>query len=137
MHNKNMSYRPDIDGLRAIATPTCDRTYIKIIKFVVCAFSLSISGAAWSTSGRDLAKWIPDFESYNDTFGGGAFIGYVSGVADLGRGSLFCPPKDATNGHLAAIVVTYLKNHPEKLHEIGSNLVVEALRQAFPQCPAP
>jgi Rap1a immunity proteins len=38
-------------------------------------------------------------------------------------------------GQLARIVVKWLRDHPERLHEPRSGLVLEALRDAFP-CPA-
>jgi len=47
-----------------------------------------------------------------------------------------CIPDEASIGQLARVVVKWLREHPEKLHELKSFLVMEALKNAFP-CPAP
>ena len=108
---------------------------MKTVKALTLGALLATSGTAWATNGNDLVKWIPEFESGASTFGGGAFIGYVSGIADLGRGILFCPTGEVTNGQNGAIVVKFLRNNPEKWNKTGSSLVVEALSRAYPKCP--
>lgn len=104
-------------------------------KALLITAALSVPGMSWATTGNDLVKWIPDYEANSGTFGGGVFIGYVAGIADFGRGILFCPVGEVTNGQNGAIVVKYLRNNPEKWNYSGSNLVVAALRQAYPKCP--
>lgn len=47
-----------------------------------------------------------------------------------------CIPDEASVGQLARVVVKWLRDHPEKLHELKSFLVMEALKEAFP-CAAP
>lgn len=47
-----------------------------------------------------------------------------------------CIPGTAPMAQLARIVVKWLREHPERLHESKSVLVMDALRDAFP-CEAP
>jgi hypothetical protein len=59
------------------------------------------------------------------------YRGYVVGVhdaTDLMHGS----QEHVTALQICAIVANYLKAHPEKWNEPASDLVVEALKQAFP-----
>ncbi len=46
-----------------------------------------------------------------------------------------CIPDAAPIGQLARVLVKWLREHPEKLHELKSFLVIDALKDAFP-CPA-
>ena len=50
----------------------------------------------------------------------------------LGKKALFCLPEGVTNGQAARVVVKYLKEHPEKLHEHESSLALWAFVEAFP-----
>jgi hypothetical protein len=45
---------------------------------------------------------------------------------------VLCPPGASNNSQYARIVVKYLRDHPEKLHERDSLLMFSALAQAFP-----
>jgi len=64
--------------------------------------------------------------------------GYVDGVADTLTGHrLSCPPGVVTYGQLESIVLKFLRDHPERLHENRLVLVEEALRGAFPCSPTP
>jgi Rap1a immunity proteins len=47
-----------------------------------------------------------------------------------------CIPDEAPVAQLTRVVVKWLREHPEKLHELKGFLVIEALKSAFP-CPAP
>ncbi len=47
-----------------------------------------------------------------------------------------CIPDEASVAQLARVVVKWLREHPEKLHELKSFVVIEALKSAFP-CPVP
>jgi hypothetical protein len=57
--------------------------------------------------------------------------GYVWGVADS-LGFLCAFPAGVTYVQLVDVVKAYLSSHPEKRHELASNLVFEALAEAFP-----
>lgn len=66
--------------------------------------------------------------------------GLVQGITDTNRinrmsGSspLFCIPGDVIDkGQATRIVVNYLRAHPEKMKMHESNLVIDALMEAFP-----
>ena len=63
----------------------------------------------------------------------GHCTGYVSGVFD---NSIVinkqCLPQNATSGQMIKVVVTYLKEHPERLTTSASVLVQAAINEAFP-----
>jgi hypothetical protein len=48
------------------------------------------------------------------------------------KNALFCQPKSITSAQAARIVVKYLRDHPEELHQPGSILAYVALSEAFP-----
>lgn len=50
--------------------------------------------------------------------------------------TLYCAPDGSDSFQYARIVVKYLTEHPERLHEPGSVLALFALREAYP-CPSP
>lgn len=100
---------------------------------LMAAACLAASSSAYALSGNDLMKWLPDYEQ-NNGFSGGLYLGYVSGIADLGNKILFCSKQNVTRGQLAAIVGKYLRNHPESWQEEASTLVAAAIEEAFP-CP--
>lgn len=60
------------------------------------------------------------------------FTGYVSGVHDIVRGVIVCPPQNAKLGQLMAVVRKYLLANPEKWNQSAGVLVLNALTQAFP-----
>jgi hypothetical protein len=51
----------------------------------------------------------------------------------LGEDVFFCVPKEGvSNIQAARIVVKYLKENPEKQHDLGITLAIQALSKAFP-----
>lgn len=100
---------------------------------LMAAACLAASSNAYAISGNDLIKWLPDYEQRSN-FSSGMFLGYVSGVGELGANILFCLKPSVTRGQAAAIVAKYLRNHPESWQEEASTLVVAALEESFP-CP--
>lgn len=45
----------------------------------------------------------------------------------------FCVPANKiTGGQVARVIVKYLKDHPERLHENETFLAIQALQAAFP-----
>lgn len=62
-------------------------------------------------------------------------LGFLEGLDDMGAASgarFYCLPDNASFGQQARVVVKYLNDHPEKLHEIDVALAIAALREAFP-----
>ncbi|CZT29861.1 putative secreted protein [Pseudomonas cerasi] len=109
---------------------------MNMIKVLLILASIIAPSTAWSFTGNDLVEFIPDFEATKGTFGNGLFIGYVIGITELGSGILFCPPSNVTHGQSGAIVVKYLRAHPEDWNWPAATLVTEALKKAYPECPA-
>jgi hypothetical protein len=60
------------------------------------------------------------------------YIGYVIGVVDARVRTLHVPD-GVTSGELCTIVGQYLDAHPNELKQNGAELVVKAMRGAFPQ----
>ena len=71
-------------------------------------------------------------------------LGYLSGFLDMntlcqvttGNRVVFCVPSGILSGQAARVVVKYLQEHTEKLHEDGVTLIMLALKAAFPCAPA-
>jgi len=66
------------------------------------------------------------------TFGEGYYLGYVTGVREASA-FLFDIPSGVTAGQLAHVVAKYLKEHPKRWAEPALVLVIDAIREAFPQ----
>ena len=72
--------------------------------------------------------------------GASACVNYVMGFRDmldiLSHAKLDCQPlriaPEVPNGQLIRVLVKYLQEHPERLSEPDSNLVLSALSEAFP-----
>ena len=69
----------------------------------------------------------------------GYCYGYIQGLIDMntlnqgsGLSQVFCLPQTISNGQIARILFEYLQNHPERLHEYGGVLAVEAYTETFP-----
>lgn len=58
--------------------------------------------------------------------------GYIVGLCDALHNRSFSLPPDLAAWQAFDIVRSYLIEHSERLHEIGADLVIEALREAFP-----
>ncbi|MFH2045987.1 MAG: Rap1a/Tai family immunity protein [Pseudomonadota bacterium] len=73
---------------------------------------------------------------------GGFCVGYLQGMADLNiiysvvlkdkKEIFFCIPEGVSHEQKARVIVKYLRDHPNKLHEHECGLVLDALREAFP-----
>jgi len=76
----------------------------------------------------------------------GMFAGFVAGVTNSHRGlkSLYpndypfalCIPEAATGNQIGAVVMKYLRAHPEQRQTAAADLVWGALHEAWP-CPEP
>jgi hypothetical protein len=80
-----------------------------------------------TTIGFDIAKGQAGFLE-------GACEGYIIGAVDSTI-RMYCIPKGESgvqNGQAIDIVKLYLRNHPEKRHLLGSDLVAIAMKDKFP-----
>ena len=70
-----------------------------------------------------------------DTFAASVCLSLVRGVFDmtaLTRNLRVCSPTEVTVIQAVRVVVTYLNDHPEELHERDTRLILRALQDAFP-----
>lgn len=67
--------------------------------------------------------------------------GYISGITDglriapelLGQRPFFCmPQKGVSNDQIIRVIVKYLRENPEQLHQSGRSSALVALTKAFP-----
>jgi hypothetical protein len=64
----------------------------------------------------------------------GYVLGVVDGYNDAADHDFLCAPADSTAEQLGLVTLKYLHEHPEELHKPASDLIVKAVRAAFP-CP--
>jgi hypothetical protein len=63
----------------------------------------------------------------------GNFMGYVTGVYDVLEASgIVCSVDGINRGQVFSVVVKYLNSNPKRWGEPAANLVLDALRTAFP-----
>ena len=98
------------------------------------ALSVSAQGVNFYT-GNQLMEW----ESSNEAFNRGRFIGYVIGIVDVRSASweatkLGCISPGVTVGQLQEVVRKHLKQNPQSWHLDADILVSRAMIDAFP-CP--
>ena len=67
-----------------------------------------------------------------DAFMNGTCLGMIIGLADLGRYVGACRPDSATLEQAARVVVQFLDQHPARTNEKFEDLVIEAMRDAWP-----
>ena len=99
---------------------------IKMNLIVAAFFAASLVGPvqAKMTTGNDLKQ-------YCTVAPNGLCAGYVAGVTEATQ-ALFCFPPGVTKRQIRDVAVTYLNNHPERLHLLAPSLVINAMRNAFP-----
>jgi Rap1a immunity proteins len=125
---------------------------IKMLGVLLTIGLLSLSLPAWSIADNgDGNKLLSDCgpliafldgESVDqDKSRGISFcLGLIQGMLHMNQfyeyqlkgAALFCAPNSMTNGQATRIVVKYLRDHPEELHQPDSVLTFTALRAAFP-----
>ncbi|MEI8186999.1 MAG: Rap1a/Tai family immunity protein [Chlorobiaceae bacterium] len=62
----------------------------------------------------------------------GFYTGYIAGVYDSSTHTLFRIPDGATLGQACDVVGKWLDRHPEELNKPAHQLVIKALKEAFP-----
>src|SRR3990172_4754219 len=78
-------------------------------------------------SGMALANHCAD--DAPEAFGGVLCLGFIDAAGDFAEA---CPSGVTTLGQTVAVVRKYLADHPERLHQLASGLVVEAIEGAWP-----
>lgn len=59
-------------------------------------------------------------------------MGYIVGIADMGRGFINCMPENATAGQLRDMVRNYLENTPAERHFSADLIVNKILKTVWP-----
>ena len=90
----------------------------------VLAVSMAGSVQARMTTGNDLLQRCI---ASPDTF----CAGYVGGVIDTSH-ALFCFSPEISKREIINITIMYLHDHPKMLDMYAPNLVIKAMRAAFP-----
>jgi hypothetical protein len=84
----------------------------------ICAAAILLAAApAIALTGHQLKE---DADSPG-LYSSGYFDGYILGVSDLTKARL-CISERATMGEMLQVVKKFLKDHPEKLHLLASDL---------------
>ena len=108
---------------------------------VVAMLNLSAQATAWEP-GSTGNHFLPPCEAAGQelssiTLGGsylvGIFMGTLIGLRhSVNSATNTCVPHKVTGGQLVSVVVRYLRNHPERLHEPFLGLAVDARHDAWP-----
>lgn len=93
---------------------------------LVAALTIAMAGNVHArlTTGKDLMQHCI---AAPDNF----CAGYIGGVIDTSH-ALFCFPSEVSKRKIINITIMYLRDHPEKLELYAPNLVIRAMRDAFP-----
>ena len=95
---------------------------------MACSVTTSFGGTAFET-GNSLLKRLSGDPFVDRTFA----LAYIAGVADHADVTReVCAQPGVQANQLKEIVLKYLKNHPENRHHPAAELVVNALKGAFP-----
>jgi Rap1a immunity proteins len=79
---------------------------------------------------RDGNKLLSDLQG--DIYDRMHALGYIVGVADMGRGFVNCMPENATAGQISDMVKNYLINTPAERHLTGDVIVNKVLKAVWP-----
>lgn len=99
-------------------------TKANLIISAILAVSMAGTAQARLTTGNDLMQHCA-------TAPDGFCAGYIGGVIDSSH-ALFCFPPAVTKRQVINITIMYLRDHSEKLDMYAPNLVIRAMRAAFP-----
>ena len=95
-----------------------------IVAVVLAVSMVGIVQADHLTTGNDLMQHCI---ASPDSF----CAGYIGGVIDTSH-ALFCFPPEVTKREIINITIVYLRDHSDKLGLYAPNLVLKAMRSAFP-----
>jgi hypothetical protein len=102
---------------------------IRALRYVLAIAMIFVAPPALAMSGNDLLAVC-------QSGGGEAWgycIGYVTGITETS--SSICVPPETIRAQGRDIVLQYLKNHPETRQLKAADLVLNALKAAWP-CPS-
>lgn len=102
---------------------------------VVLALLGAVQSAHAQITGNDLYERCSVKEGRDEGFynKSGYCVGFIDGVFAATIPTIsFCGWNGVTSGQLKDIVLQYLYTHPAERHQLANDLVVRALKQAFP-----
>lgn len=111
---------------------------LTIILFVSILFPLGHAQGKEVLSGKELVQLMGEYEKAKrndkstDWRKAGEYVGYVTGFYDA-TWFFYAGPDNITTGRIAAVVAAFLKRNPKKWNRPAWDLVMEALREAFPK----
>ncbi len=111
-----------------------------IVFVVVLAWTLPVfADSRIAVAGDELYSWCKTTRGGLPNEPVGVYCaGFLNGIVDVHGekttiyGHRACLPLSVTVRRLREIVVTWLEDHPDKLHLVAHGLVGEALSEAFP-----
>ena len=111
----------------------------KQILLILSVSTFGVSHASYFIDGNELVAAMREYDkavtSDSDTeyYEVGIYTGFVYGVYDVyGSSNSICPSENVTRGQVGSVVSKFLKEFPERWDEPAFQLVVDALKKAFP-----
>jgi len=92
----------------------------------------------YAQTGYEFVNDWKEFQKYDagqshSNFQLGCYMGFVSGVWTTGgRGYGFKFNSNVTNGQICSVVGKWIGDHPERWTDNPADIVVQALKEAFP-----
>ncbi len=80
----------------------------------------------------ELTKDSSVSEFQDTAFCHGYIVGAYEGMKYMAKQKVWCRPEGVTFGQIKKVVIKYLKENPQRLHELYVELVLSAMREAFP-----
>jgi hypothetical protein len=107
-----------------------------LLVVTLCLLSFQTAQAEFKTGNGLVATWREYQKSctgkiYNPN-DDGFYTGYIAAVCDSSTHILFSIPEGATLGQACDVVGKWLDGHPEEWNKPAQQLVVKALKEAFP-----
>jgi hypothetical protein len=114
----------------------------QLILILLLTFTaVPVYGDGWT--GNDLLSSCQDWENWEDPnitsrqqFRYGICIANITaainGMFYVDTQKQFCPPETAIGGQFTRVVIRYLKENPQRLHEYYVPLILSAMKEAFP-----
>jgi len=111
---------------------------VTTIVYIMFVFSSLIFSTGF-LKGNDLVGLMREYEKSKRGEQGankvseGIYFGYVMGIVDADNGKSISLNASVTAQQLLAIVCKYLNESPEKWDKPAQDIVIEALKKAFPK----
>lgn len=112
----------------------------RILIFTLAVGAAALSSPAFSAESMATGNGLlANCTGPNGSFGSGLCLGFITGAVDRDElaqmmnspDASLCPMPRVSIVQIQEVVVRYLRDHPEKRHFHGANLVMTALRKAF------